>query len=68
MKPLPLWQRRNCPSIIIDVLHIDFYRNQYDDIVKHLESYKLSDRADVNQPIVGAEKLLTSHQPCAGGN
>ena len=35
---------------------------------KHLESYKLSDRADVNQPIVGAEKLLTSHQPCAGGN
>ena len=35
---------------------------------KHLESYKLSDRADVNQPIVGAEMLLTSHQPCAGGN
>jgi putative transposase len=34
---------------------------------KHLDSYKLSDRADVNQLIVGAEKLLTSHQPCAGG-
>ena len=27
---------------------------------KHLDSYKLSDRAAVNQPIVGAEKLLTS--------
>ena len=35
---------------------------------KHLESYKLLDRADVNQPIVGAEKLLISHQPCADGN
>jgi IS605 OrfB family transposase len=35
---------------------------------KHLDSYKLSDRGDVNRPIVGAEKLLTSHQPCAGGN
>jgi IS605 OrfB family transposase len=34
---------------------------------KHLDSYKLSDRADVNQLIVGAEKLFTSHQPCAGG-
>jgi putative transposase len=29
---------------------------------KHLESYMLSDRADVNQPIVGAEMLLTSQQ------
>jgi IS605 OrfB family transposase len=27
---------------------------------KYLGSYKLSDRVDVNQPIVGAEKLLTS--------
>ena len=27
---------------------------------KHLDSYKLSDRVDVNQPIVGAEKLLTN--------
>jgi IS605 OrfB family transposase len=27
---------------------------------KHLESYKLSDRADVNQPIVATEKLATS--------
>jgi transposase len=40
---------------------------------KHLESYKLSDRADVNQPNgsnanVGAAMLLTSHQPRAGGN
>ena len=37
-------------------------------VVKALESYKLSNGAVVNQPIVGAEKLLTSHQPCAGGN
>lgn len=37
-------------------------------VVKHLESYKLSDRADVNRPTVGAEMLLTSHQSCAGGN
>jgi IS605 OrfB family transposase len=29
---------------------------------KHLDSYKLSDRAAVNQPIVGAEKLLTSQR------
>lgn len=29
---------------------------------KHLESYKLSDRVDVNQPIVRTEKLLTSHK------
>ena len=41
--------------------------------IKHRESYMLSDRADVNQPNgsnanVGAEKLLTSHQPRAGGN
>jgi len=35
---------------------------------KHLESYKLSDRADVNQPIVSAAMSGTSHQPCAGGN
>ena len=36
---------------------------------KHLASYKLADRADVNQPIVGVVSLpLTSHQPCAGGN
>lgn len=35
---------------------------------KHLDSYKLSDRADVNRPIVGAMKLSTSRQPCAGGN
>ena len=37
-------------------------------VVKHRESYTLSDRADVNQPIVGAAMLLTSHQLCAGGN
>lgn len=29
---------------------------------------KKAEQAVVNQPIVGAEKLLTSHQPCAGGN
>ena len=29
---------------------------------KHLDSYKLSDQAVVNQPIVGAEKLLTSQR------
>jgi IS605 OrfB family transposase len=37
-------------------------------VVKALESYKLSSGAVINQPIVGAERLLTSHQPCAGGN
>jgi IS605 OrfB family transposase len=37
-------------------------------VVKHLNSYKLADRAVVNQPIVGTEESLTSHQPCAGGN
>jgi IS605 OrfB family transposase len=36
--------------------------------VRALDSYKLSNGAVVNQPIVGAEMLLTSHQPCAGGN
>ena len=35
---------------------------------KHLDSYKLSDRADVNQPIVATIRLAASHQPCAGGN
>jgi hypothetical protein len=28
----------------------------------------LVNRAEVNQPIVGVEILLTSRQPCAGGN
>lgn len=36
--------------------------------IRALDSYKLSNGAVVNQPIVGAEMLLTSHQPCAGGN
>jgi hypothetical protein len=35
---------------------------------KHLESYKFSDRADVNQPIVSTVMSDTSNQPCAGGN
>ena len=46
---------------------------------KHLAGYKPAGRAavseeclhssdHVNQPIVEAEKLFTSHQPCAGGN
>jgi putative transposase len=37
-------------------------------VVKALARYNLVNGADVNQPIVGAEMLLTSHQPCAGGN
>jgi IS605 OrfB family transposase len=32
------------------------------------DSYQLSHGAEVNQPMVGAAMLLTSHQPCAGGN
>ena len=36
---------------------------------KGLDVYKALSRADVNQPIVGVpEALLTSLQPCAGGN
>jgi IS605 OrfB family transposase len=35
---------------------------------KHRASYKDADRAVVNQPIVEAEMLFTSHRPCAGGN
>jgi IS605 OrfB family transposase len=37
-------------------------------VVKALDSYKLSNGADVNQPIVGAEKLLTSLGACPRGN
>jgi putative transposase len=33
-----------------------------------LDDYMLFNGAEVNQPMVGAAKLLTSHQPCAGGN
>jgi putative transposase len=37
-------------------------------VVKALESYKFSNGADVNQPIVSAAMLDTSYQPCAGSN
>jgi putative transposase len=42
-------------------------------VIKHRASYKLADRVLVNEPNgsnanVGAAMLLTSHQPCAGGN
>jgi IS605 OrfB family transposase len=36
--------------------------------IKALDSYKLSNGAAVNQPIVGVEMLLTSHQSCAYGS